>query len=229
MLGAIIDGDPKEMMLRIPVVLLALTVHEFCHAYFALLMGDPTAYRLGRCTLNPLKHLDPLGTICLMFAPIGWAKPVPINPSNFRNWRQGVLVSTAAGPLSNLVQALLFALLMRGAIALIPRIPNISCFPDPVAATRFMLLANEMFLIAIAINVGLAVFNCLPIYPLDGFHITLQLMRPEAQERFVRMAPAGPFMILGLVLISNHTNFDILGTLVRRPFMLILTHVAGLG
>src|SRR5690242_12736966 len=113
-LAALFNRDPSVMMLRIPVVLLALTVHEFCHAYFALQMGDPTAYRLGRCSLNPLRHLDPLGTICLMFAPIGWAKPVPIDPRNFRNWRQGVLVSIAAGPISNLIQALVFALLLRG-------------------------------------------------------------------------------------------------------------------
>ena len=92
--------DPVDLMIRVPVILLALTVHEFCHAYFAYRMGDPTAYRLGRCSLNPLRHLEPLGTICLLFAPIGWAKPVPIIPINFRDPRKGMLVATAAGPLN---------------------------------------------------------------------------------------------------------------------------------
>src|SRR5207247_6943837 len=77
--AGLFSTDPIELMIRVPVVLLALTVHEFSHAYFALLMGDPTAYRLGRCSLDPLRHLDPLGPICLMFAPIGWLTPAPLN------------------------------------------------------------------------------------------------------------------------------------------------------
>jgi Zn-dependent protease len=232
-LAGMLDLDPRELMLRIPVVLLALTVHEFCHAYFALKMGDPTAYRLGRCSLNPLRHLDPLGTICLMFAPIGWAKPVPINPLNFDNWRKGVLVSTAAGPLSNVAQALLFALLLRVCrygLAWGLWLDTEGRLPIPrESLLNFVALAQEMFLMAVIINLGLAVFNCLPLFPLDGFHITAQLVKPESQERFVRMAPAGPFMIIGLVFINNYTDFKIINSLIDPPLDFILHYVGGMG
>ncbi len=219
-----LDLNPVELLIRIPVILLALTVHEFCHAFFALKMGDPTAYRLGRCTLNPLKHLDPLGTICLLIAPIGWAKPVPINPLNFRDRKKGILVSTAAGPASNVAQAIAWALAMRavvywgggwGAVT--------DDSGDPRLHSMFLMTA-----VGVTINVGLAVFNCLPLYPLDGFHITLQLMPTESQERFAQTAQIGVFAIMGLVVVSNLTNYPILSKLIEPPLKLILIHVAGL-
>lgn len=217
------DLDPVNLLIRVPVVLLALTVHEFSHGYFAYRMGDPTAYRMGRLTLNPIKHLDPLGTICLMFAPIGWAKPVPINPLNFHDRRKGILVATAAGPASNLVQAIVFALLMRAVVSLAGGIEHaLGADADP----RFQALAMISFM-GVLVNVGLAVFNCLPFYPLDGFHITLQLMRPESQEKFVETSRYGPFLILGLVLLGSLGDVSILMYLIRPPVNLILRHVAG--
>jgi len=215
--------DPIQLLIRVPVVLLALTVHEFCHAYFAYRMGDPTAMRLGRCSLNPIRHLDPLGTLCLMFAPIGWAKPVPINPINFTDYRKGVLVSTAAGPGSNLVQALLFALVLRGLIFAAHRVGSSA---SAQTGQVFEVITVMVFL-GVLVNVGLAVFNCLPLYPLDGFHITLQLMRPESQERFAQTAHYGPFVILGIVVIENAAKVDILGGLIKPPTLFILKHVAG--
>src|SRR5690606_19101552 len=154
-----------------------LTVHEFCHAYFALRMGDPTAYRMGRCTLNPLKHLDPLGTICLMFAPIGWAKPVPINSLNFHDQRKGILVSTAAGPISNLVMAVGFAVILRGITTWGSALNGI-----PQGA-HFLKVLIDMTLWGVFINVGLAVFNLLPIYLIDGLHYSAQLMLALSQRR----------------------------------------------
>ncbi|GMU24630.1 MAG: site-2 protease family protein [Phycisphaerae bacterium] len=214
--------NPTALMIRIPVILLALTVHEFCHAYFALRMGDPTAYRMGRCTLNPIKHLDLLGTICLMFAPIGWAKPVPINPMNFHDRRKGILVSTAAGPLSNLAQAIFWALLLRLVLEWGYRLP------PGGQMQQFAGVASEMFYLAIGINTALAVFNCLPVFPLDGFHITLQLMRPEAQQRFVQTARFGPVAILALVLVGNTPGLRLLSRLIDPPADFILKYVAGL-
>lgn len=211
-----------ELLIRVPIILLALTVHEFCHAYFALRMGDPTACRLGRCTLNPLRHLDPLGTICLLFAPIGWAKPVPVNPMNFRDYRKGQLVTSAAGPLSNLVQAVVFALLMRGVLAWAPALARIGQGDALPSAL------GQMCLVGVMINIGLAVFNLLPIYPLDGFHISLQFMRGESQRRFLEMAPIGPFLILGLVLIGNFTAFSPLTYLIMPPFNFVMQYVAGI-
>jgi Zn-dependent protease len=209
---------PDVLLARLPVILLALTVHEFCHAYFALRMGDPTAYRLGRCTLNPLKHLDPLGTLCLLFAPIGWAKPVPINPLNFRDWKRGVIVSTAAGPLSNVVQAVGWALLIRG----------LHRFGGSISPPALYQAMWMMFVYGVIINVGLAVFNMLPLYPLDGFHITLALTRPEKQRKMAEMARYGPFAILGVILLSRLGKVDLLGRVTVPVMEWLLIHVSGL-
>lgn len=217
--------NPTELLVRLPVVLLALTVHEFCHGYFAYRMGDPTAYSQGRLTLNPIKHLDPLGTICLMFAPIGWAKPVPINPLNFRDRRKGILVSTAAGPMSNLALAVVFALLLRGILFATKQVAS----ADNAQLTQFVELLTIMAFFAVLINVGLAVFNCLPLYPLDGFHITLQLLNPSMRQGFAATAAYGPFVILGVVFLGQATEVSILTTLVMPPVEFLLRYVAGLG
>lgn len=211
-----------DLLLRVPIILLALTVHEFAHAYSALRMGDPTAYRLGRCSLNPLRHLDPLGTICLLFAPIGWAKPVPVNPLNFHDLRKGDIIVSAAGPLSNLAQALVFALLLRA----------VYTWGHTLADTgrgRDLLMTLSAFCwLGVQINIGLAIFNLLPLFPLDGFHIVAQLQSPGKAARFQESAAIGPFVILGLVLIGNFTNVNVLGSLIGPPFNFLLTHVAGI-
>ena len=217
------DFDVIELLIRVPVILLALTVHEFSHAYFALRMGDPTAYRLGRCSLNPLRHLDPLGTICLMFAPIGWAKPVPVNPLNFHDARKGDIIVSVAGPLSNAAQAILFALLLRGLIAWGPSLAT------GEQSLRFERVVGWMLTLGVEINVGLAVFNMLPLYPLDGFHVSLQLMRPEAQERYLQFAMLGPFVVLGLVMLGRVSQFDPITHLIQPPLDFVLHYVAGIG
>lgn len=217
------DFDPYELALRLPVLLLALTVHEFCHAWFAYRMGDPTAMRMGRCTLNPLKHLDPLGTICLLFAPIGWAKPVPINPINFRDTRKGILVSTAAGPLSNVAQALLWAMALRGVLYMMDR-SDIASNEQTLNTYKAIGL---MTFTGIMINTGLAIFNCLPLFPLDGFHIVHELQKPEDQERFRQTARLGPFVILAIVLIGNTSDLNILGRLIWPPVEFLVFKLAG--
>ena len=215
--------NPLELAVRIPLVLLALTVHECAHAWTAWRMGDPTAASQGRISLNPLRHLEPLGTLCLIFAPIGWAKPVPVNPLNFRDPRMGDLLTSAAGPASNLAQALLFALALRGVShAAGSGWLNMTDHKTLITAAFLMCLAGVL------INVGLAVFNCLPLYPLDGFHITLQLLPADARQGFAATAPFGVFAILGLVLVGNFGSVDILGRLIGPPVNLVLEYVAGL-
>jgi len=216
--------DLFNLLIRVPVLLLALTLHEFCHGYFAYRMGDPTAYLQGRLSLNPLRHLDPLGALCLLFAPIGWAKPVPINPLNFHDRRKGILVSTAAGPGSNLVQAVAFALLLRFVLHAGGGVEAFLTGREP----PFYHVAFMLCDVGVWINVGLAIFNCLPLFPLDGFHITLQLLPPASRERFAGMKLYGPFLILGLVLAENVLEVHILRSLITTPVDFLLDYVTGL-
>jgi Zn-dependent protease len=214
--------DLTNLMLRLPVVLLALTVHEFCHGYFAYRMGDPTAYIKGRLTLNPIKHLDPLGTICLLFAPIGWAKPVPIDVTNFRDRRKGILISTVAGPLSNIVQALVFALVLRGILFLEESVTG-----QAGSIGLFLAYAQMLCVFAVTINIGLAVFNLLPLFPLDGFHVVTQLLPPKLSKTFAGMAAFGPFGVLALVLIGTMADYPILYKLITPPVNLVLRYISG--
>lgn len=215
--------DFAELLLRLPVILLALTVHEFCHAYFAYRMGDPTAYRLGRCSLNPLRHLEPLGTICLLFAPIGWAKPVPINRLNFDDPRKGDLVATAAGPLSNLAQAIVYTLLLK---LLWSNAPSWSLRGEQWH--NFAQTAVAFAWLGVQINIGLAIFNLLPLFPLDGFHIVANLQRPGREADFQSTAAFGPFVIAGIVLLSRTTKLDLIGGLINPVFNFLVYRIAGI-
>jgi Zn-dependent protease len=185
-----------ERVLNLIVLLLSLTFHEFFHAFSAWRLGDDTAARMGRLTLNPIPHIDPIGTLLLplLNAPIGWAKPVPVDPSRFRrsvNMAAGDIVVSAAGPLSNLLLGLIGAIVL-GVLARFA--------PETVARGTGV---SEFLQRLMIVNAGLAIFNLLPIPPLDGSHVAGSLMpyrwRP-AWERFARLAP---FLLLGLILFGS--------------------------
>ena len=185
------------LVLRLPVVLFSLTIHEFMHAWTAYKCGDDTAYRMGRVTLNPLPHLDPIGTLCLMFAPIGWAKPVPINPANFdyqtRN-RSEALVSVA-GVAANLCLAAMLALVARVLVW------QGVLYEGGLGEIFWRILA-----LAVIVNFGLGVFNLLPIFPLDGSHLARLLLPPSLADRYVQMRRYGIFLLLGIVLLNRYTG-----------------------
>ncbi len=163
-------------LFNIPCVLIALTFHEFAHGWIAYKLGDDTARNFGRLSLNPLKHLDPIGTLCMIFFRFGWAKPVPINMRKFKNPRRGMAISAAAGPLSNLILAFISALIY------VPlHISLIGVSTDTVYIYSFVSGAANTLNLQIALlrlvatfhilNLSLALFNLIPINPLDGSRI----------------------------------------------------------
>lgn len=156
-----------DIIIHAVILFTAFPVHEFSHAFAAHLMGDDTAKERGRMTVNPLKHLDLWGTLLMLFAGFGWAKPVPINPNNFKNRKVGMALSSLAGPLSNLVMAYISIILYK-----------IVVYNMTDASGVVMDALSMIFMYGVFLNVGLAVFNLLPIPPLDGSRI-FTLIFPE--------------------------------------------------
>ncbi len=185
-----------------PVILFSLTVHEFFHAWTAYRFGDDTAARAGRLTFNPLAHLDLFGTVVMVVSGFrfGWAKPVPVNPMNLRNPRVADLWVSAAGPLSNLGLALVSGLLYR-------------VMSGPQVVVQFL----EAMVI---INVTLALFNLIPLFPLDGSHILRNLVPPEHQASLDRFNQFAPFVLL-LVIVTG-LFWRILGPIVWAIASLLL-------
>lgn len=183
------------------VLVIALSFHEFSHAFSAWKLGDSTAFDAGRVSLNPMNHLDPMGTVMLVFLALGgiglgWAKPVPVNPFNLKNPRRDLMLVSLAGPVSNLIQAivgvLLFTLMVRSGISFSASIGN---------------LIQDFFRFFVLVNVSLFVFNMLPVYPLDGSKIISWFMPKEMGVRFdLFMARAGMMPLVVLIVAEMISN-----------------------
>ncbi len=193
--------NPTYLIIRGFVVISALTFHEFAHAWAAYRAGDETAYRMGRLSLNPLVHLDPLGTIMLLFAPIGWAKPVPVNPANYRNPRRDDIIVSLAGVVTNALSAIVWTLIYALVIWLIVRQPSGS--GEHSAQThQFLPVLLKISSWGIMINVALTVFNLIPIPPLDGSHVLGHLLKGQAALRYAELYRYGPGLLIVFVLIN---------------------------
>jgi len=197
----------QYLLISLPVILITISIHEFAHAKVADMLGDPTPRLAGRLTLNPISHIDPIGFLMLLLFRFGWAKPVPINPYNFADSRRGSAVVGLAGPLSNFFTAWVLAT----AIKFLP-------FSAMGAGISDIILAVASY--AIWINIALAVFNLIPIPPLDGSHILEAVLPAEQAASLQGMAPYG-FMILVMILLFGPTQ-DILALIINSLYGLLL-------
>lgn len=221
-------------------LMLAIVLHEYAHGWVANALGDPTAKLLGRLTLNPLPHIDPFGSLimpllCLLFPGgffIGWAKPVPINPSRLHRPRRDMALVAAAGPAMNLLLAIVSAVLLNLFLAIDPTI-EMHWPPQPGVAPRQDLLGmllvplTAMALFSIAINTLLFAFNLMPIPPLDGGRILTSLLPLKPALALGRLEPYGMFVVLGLIILDPYIPIisTILGTVFRLMTTTLLTAV----
>jgi Zn-dependent protease len=190
----------EAVLLALPVLLLSLTAHEFAHAWVALRQGDDTAYRQGRVTMNPAAHVDIIGTLVFPALAIGsgmpllgWAKPVPTNPANYRNYKRGDILVSIAGVCANAILAVFFALLAFLLVRVVgPYLPD--------AAIETARIAVQMLWFGVVGNVGLIIFNLLPIPPLDGSHVMYHMLPPRAAASYRQIYPYGFIILWALVL-----------------------------
>jgi Zn-dependent protease len=191
----------QNAIISIFVILFAITVHEASHGWAALKKGDPTAYQLGRITLNPIPHIDPIGTILLpamliiMGAPpFGWAKPVPVNPLNLKDPRRDNLIISIAGPASNIAVAVVAFIILKIILNLNP-----SLFYGGGFAKLLSPIIQILYL-TILLNVILAFFNLIPIPPLDGSGVVMGLISEEAAQKYEQIRPYGFFILILLIM-----------------------------
>ena len=204
--------DPSVQAILIPVLVFALSFHEFAHGWMANRLGDPTAQDQGRLTLNPLAHLDPMGAFILYFAGFGWAKPVPVNGGNLVNPRTDMMKIAFAGPASNLLLALIGGVLLRILIG--------------------SGLINEIIFVTLIfftqINIALAIFNLIPIPPLDGSQIFSGYMLNRNPNLVMKLQAYGPQVLFGIILVGYFTGFSviwmIMGPLVKM-FMFLFSGI----
>jgi len=182
-------------------------LHEYCHALAAYKLGDNTARDMGRLTFNPVKHIDPIGSLFIIFAGFGWAKPVQFNPANLRHPRRDKAIIAAAGPLSNLLLALVFIAIIRAWRAL----PDITSSEAVLTffSSGFSITVLNIIFRAAMINLGLFIFNLFPIPPLDGSHIVFSGLNLKPETEILIMKVGGPLLFI-TIIIQNTTELTIL-------------------
>ncbi len=191
-----------EFALLLPVLLFSIVIHEVAHAWVARREGDPTAERLGRITLNPFSHLDPVGSfvvpLALYLLPggviFGWAKPVPVNPANYREPVAGDIRVSLAGIVSNLLLALVFTILLAVLF-------RVGASQDPVGTSATLDGLGRMLRFGILLNLVLAIFNLIPIPPLDGSHVLAHMLPASARERYREFGRYGILLIMAVIFV----------------------------
>ncbi|MBU1042306.1 MAG: site-2 protease family protein [Proteobacteria bacterium] len=207
MLESVSDQIVRISILAVPL-LLGLTCHELAHGLVALSLGDPTAKLAGRLTMNPIRHLDPMGAIAFILANIGWAKPVPVNPMYFKRPMRDMMLVSLAGPGANFLLALLFAGLFHVLL------PQAITRPELASVLHPLVLIGQA---GVVVNLMLAFFNLLPIPPLDGSNILAWLLPDNLAYKFLSLGRYGFMLLLGLLIISQLAGISLLGSLIFPP------------
>jgi Zn-dependent protease len=204
--------DPYTIVISLPVIILALTVHEYAHAAAADRLGDPTPRQAGRLTLDPWAHLDPIGLLAIIFARFGWAKPVPVNPYNMRDPSRGFMLTALAGPLANIAMGAGFGLLLAFGVS-------------RLAGPAMSIHLERMFWAGLSINSILALFNLLPVPPLDGSRVFAHVAPVRRWPWWDTVETYGPIILV--LLVFSGVAFAIIG----RPANMLSTALlrAGIG
>ncbi|NLG74301.1 MAG: site-2 protease family protein [Chloroflexi bacterium] len=212
------DLNPATLISRVIVLVIAFTVHEFAHAWTADRFGDPTPRMSGRLTLNPLSHLDPIGSLLLLVAGFGWARPVPVNPYALSRRSSAALMWVSlAGPLSNLLLAVLGAIPLRLGLVSFQGMGSLSFLPTP-----YMLFTEFVY-----INLVLMLFNLIPLAPLDGEKIATYFFPPSLARVWDNIRPYGPMILIAVVFIGPYMGLDLLYWIVWRPTMAVFNVLVG--
>ncbi len=211
------DFNFKLIIIQAPVILFALTIHEYCHGLAANYLGDDTALRHGRLTLNPIAHLDVFGTILMFLVGFGWAKPVPVNPLNFKDPKKGMLLVALAGPASNLLTAIVAGLFLRSLV------PSLMTSGQGISGLYATLLV--VIVLSIIYGVGLAIFNILPIPPLDGSRVLYGLLPERQAYAYSRFEPYGVMVLFALFLFGGRA----FSLVIWYPVSIITELISGLG
>ncbi|RKX70174.1 site-2 protease family protein [candidate division WOR-3 bacterium] len=198
-----------DLLLSILPILFAITIHEYAHAYVAYRLGDPTAYLAGRLTLNPLRHIDPIGALVFLITRFGWAKPVPVDHS--RLGKYGMRWVSLAGPVSNFIVGILSAIVVR----FIPYAPPFT-------------ILSRIFLLSFLLNITFGLFNLIPIPPLDGSHILESYLPYYYRLQYRRWAVYGPILLIMIIVFDRMTGLGILwgwiGPILNLLSQLIIGH-----
>ena len=205
-------------LFKTPIFLISLSVHEFSHGFAAYFLGDDTAKRAGRLTLNPVAHIDIFGLIMLFIAHFGWAKPVPINPYNFRDFKRDTAITAAAGPISNFLIAILFAVILK-------IYTNFN--PEVLFGTGSSLLVFILLLFTVFINLALGIFNLLPIPPMDGSKILGGFLSDAAYAKYTAKEHQGMRILMLVFLISFVFRINIIGPIILPPIDLLTNLLTG--
>jgi len=216
-----------EYLIVVPVILMSIIIHEVSHGYAAYKLGDDTAKRFGRLSLNPLKHIDIFGTIILPILLIittglafGYAKPVPLNPYNFRDVKRDTGISAAAGPASNFIIAILFSVFLR-ILGNLPYIPN-------TLGGNLLAFWFQVFYLIVFFNLLLGCFNLIPFPPLDGSKVIGMLLPDHYYYPFMRMERQGMAILMGIILLSYFFGLNLIGGVLLPPINWLMHLMTGI-